>query len=163
MRVDMLFFPRMLLFSYVGPIRFLPAINSHLTADNFCSIVHAYFLPSGEALFGSPSLYAGYYSLRHQCRENCWQNWVLVRTFFLSVFNSLVLAAQCFAQLAIFVAVPVFLAVGSGLLFPLNTTASEAKLISFQILAGLGVGLRMQNSVLASSYCVFEKLNSEIN
>jgi hypothetical protein len=27
----------LLLFSYVGPIHFLPAINSHLTADNFCS------------------------------------------------------------------------------------------------------------------------------
>jgi hypothetical protein len=35
---------------YVSPIRFLPAINSRLTAANFCSIVNAYFLPGGEAL-----------------------------------------------------------------------------------------------------------------
>jgi len=47
----MLFFPPMLLTAPVGPIRFFPAIHSRLIADNFCSIVHAYFLPSGEALF----------------------------------------------------------------------------------------------------------------
>jgi hypothetical protein len=47
------------------------------------------------------------------------------------------------------VAAPVFLAVGSGLLFSLNTATSEAKLIGFQILAGIGVGLGMQNSLLA--------------
>jgi hypothetical protein len=47
------------------------------------------------------------------------------------------------------VAAPVFLAIGSGLLYSLNTTTSEAKIIGFQILAGIGVGFGMQNSLLA--------------
>ncbi|KAJ7675215.1 major facilitator superfamily domain-containing protein [Mycena rosella] len=44
---------------------------------------------------------------------------------------------------------PVFLAVGSGLLYTLNTSTSSAKIIGFQILAGVGTGMGMQNSLLA--------------
>ncbi|KAJ7500298.1 ABC transporter [Mycena galericulata] len=44
---------------------------------------------------------------------------------------------------------PMFLAVGSGLLFTLNTTSSSASIIGFQILAGVGTGMGMQNSLLA--------------
>jgi hypothetical protein len=43
------------------------------------------------------------------------------------------------------VAAPVFLAVGLGLAFSLNTTTSEAEVFGFQILAGIGIGLEMQN------------------
>ena len=54
----------LLLFSYVGPIHFLPVLNSRLMVDNFWATVHTYFLPSSEAPFGhciwhwSPSFYA---------------------------------------------------------------------------------------------------------
>jgi hypothetical protein len=41
----------MFLFSYVGPICFLPEINSRLATDNFCFIVRTHLLPSGEAPF----------------------------------------------------------------------------------------------------------------
>ncbi|KAK7018188.1 major facilitator transporter-like protein [Favolaschia claudopus] len=44
---------------------------------------------------------------------------------------------------------PVFLAIGSGLLYTLNTNSSSAKIIGFQILAGIGTGMGMQNSLLA--------------
>jgi len=44
---------------------------------------------------------------------------------------------------------PVFLAVGSGLLYTLTTTSPSARLIGFQILAGIGTGMGMQNSLLA--------------
>jgi MFS family permease len=47
------------------------------------------------------------------------------------------------------VVAPVFLAIGSGLLYSLNTTTSEAKIIGFQILAGIGVGMGMQNALVA--------------
>jgi hypothetical protein len=47
------------------------------------------------------------------------------------------------------VAAPVFQAIGSGPLYSLNTTTSEVKLIGFQILAGISVSFRMQNSLLA--------------
>ncbi|KAE9406660.1 transporter [Gymnopus androsaceus JB14] len=47
------------------------------------------------------------------------------------------------------VGAPIFLAVGSGLLYTLSTTTSSAQLIGFQILAGVGTGMGMQNSLLA--------------
>ncbi|KAJ6560945.1 hypothetical protein B0H10DRAFT_2201058 [Mycena sp. CBHHK59/15] len=43
----------------------------------------------------------------------------------------------------------VFLAVGSGLLYTLNTTTPESRLVGFQILAGVGIGMGMQNALLA--------------
>ncbi|KAF7364978.1 Major facilitator transporter-like protein [Mycena venus] len=47
------------------------------------------------------------------------------------------------------VVAPCFLAVGSGLLYTLNTSSSSAKIVGFQILAGIGTGMGMQNSLLA--------------
>ena len=47
------------------------------------------------------------------------------------------------------VASPVFITIGSGLLYLLDTNTSSAKIIGFQILAGVGVGFGMQNSLLA--------------
>ncbi|KAJ6566269.1 transporter [Mycena capillaripes] len=44
---------------------------------------------------------------------------------------------------------PCFLAVGSGLLYTLNTSSPSAHIIGFQILAGIGTGMGMQNSLLA--------------
>ncbi|KAJ7510510.1 ABC transporter [Mycena galericulata] len=44
---------------------------------------------------------------------------------------------------------PMFLAVGSGLLYTLSTTSSSASIVGFQILAGVGTGMGMQNSLLA--------------
>ncbi|KAK7044346.1 major facilitator transporter-like protein [Favolaschia claudopus] len=43
----------------------------------------------------------------------------------------------------------VVLAIGSGLLYTLTPTTSSAKLIGFQILAGIGIGLGMQNGMMA--------------
>ncbi|KAJ7666368.1 major facilitator superfamily domain-containing protein [Mycena rosella] len=47
------------------------------------------------------------------------------------------------------VCAPVFLAVGAGLLYTLDTSTSSSKIIGFQILAGVGTGMGMQNSLLA--------------
>jgi MFS family permease len=44
---------------------------------------------------------------------------------------------------------PFFLAIGSGLLFTLDTDTSGAKVIGFQILAGIGTGMGAQNSIIA--------------
>ncbi|KAJ7737380.1 ABC transporter [Mycena metata] len=44
---------------------------------------------------------------------------------------------------------PIFLAIGSGLLYTLNETTSSAKLVGFQILSGVGIGLGMQNALLS--------------
>ena len=42
-----------------------------------------------------------------------------------------------------------FLGIGAGLLFTLDTNTSGAKVIGFQILAGVGTGMGFQNSLLA--------------
>ncbi|KAF7358092.1 Major facilitator transporter-like protein [Mycena venus] len=47
------------------------------------------------------------------------------------------------------VVAPCFLAVGSGLLYTLRSSSSSASIIGFQILAGIGTGMGMQNSLLA--------------
>ncbi|KAJ7035291.1 ABC transporter [Mycena alexandri] len=47
------------------------------------------------------------------------------------------------------VVAPVFLAIGSGLLYTLTPSTSSAKLVGFQILAGVGIGMGMQNALLA--------------
>ncbi|KAJ7330852.1 ABC transporter [Mycena albidolilacea] len=43
---------------------------------------------------------------------------------------------------------PLFLAVGSGLLYSIKSSTSSASLIGLQILAGIGTGMGMQNSTL---------------
>ncbi|KAF7983097.1 hypothetical protein HWV62_24031 [Athelia sp. TMB] len=47
------------------------------------------------------------------------------------------------------VASPIFLAVGSGLFYTLSPSTPAATVVGFQILCGMGVGLGMQNSLLA--------------
>lgn len=44
---------------------------------------------------------------------------------------------------------PLFLGVGSGLLYTVNTTSSSAKVAGFQILVGVGTGMGVQNTLLA--------------
>ncbi|KAF7303146.1 Major facilitator transporter-like protein [Mycena kentingensis (nom. inval.)] len=44
---------------------------------------------------------------------------------------------------------PVIHAIGSGLLYTISPTTAAAKIIGFQILAGVGIGLGMQNTLLA--------------
>jgi len=49
----------------------------------------------------------------------------------------------------VLVAAPLFLALGSGLLYTLDATTSSAKIIGFQVLVGIGVGLGMQTPLSA--------------
>jgi len=44
---------------------------------------------------------------------------------------------------------PPFSAIGSGLLYTVGPATSEAKLIGFMILSGVGIGVTMQNSLFA--------------
>nr|GAT52315.1 tansporter [Mycena chlorophos] len=49
----------------------------------------------------------------------------------------------------LFASGPVFLAIGSGLLYTVGTNTSSGSLAGFQILVGLGCGLGLQNAVVA--------------
>jgi MFS family permease len=73
--------------------------------------------------------------------------------FMLGTVLSVISAGQIVGKIGYYwpflVAAPVFLALGSGLLYSLEQNTSEAKIIGFQILAGMGVGLGMQNALVA--------------
>jgi len=73
--------------------------------------------------------------------------------FMLGTVLSVISAGQLVGKFGYYwpflVASPVFLAVGSGLLYSLDVNTSSGKLIGFQILAGMGVGLGMQNALMA--------------
>ncbi|KAF8175690.1 major facilitator superfamily domain-containing protein [Mycena galopus ATCC 62051] len=47
---------------------------------------------------------------------------------------------------------PVFLGIGSGLLYSLETNTSGGKIAAFQILVGIGTGLGLQNSLLVIQF-----------
>ncbi|KAJ6577046.1 ABC transporter [Mycena vulgaris] len=73
--------------------------------------------------------------------------------FLLGVVLTVIGSGQLVARIAYYwpfiVGGPIFLAVGSGLLYSLNTTTPESKLIGFQILSGVGIGMGMQNALFA--------------
>ncbi|KAF8213916.1 ABC transporter [Mycena galopus ATCC 62051] len=47
------------------------------------------------------------------------------------------------------VVAPIFLAIGSGLLYTINTASSSAEITGLQILVGIGTGMGLQNALLA--------------
>ncbi|KAK4051704.1 hypothetical protein OIO90_004654 [Microbotryomycetes sp. JL221] len=72
----------------------------------------------------------------------------------LSIVLSVIIAGQIVGRVLyrfwpFLVAGPVFLAIGSGLLYTIDETTSAAKIIGYQILTGVGIGSVMQNSLLA--------------
>lgn len=71
----------------------------------------------------------------------------------LGVVLTVVLSGQIVGRFGYYwpflLASPIFLATGSGLLYSLNTNTNEAHIIGYQILAGIGTGMGMQNSLLA--------------
>ncbi|KAJ7160168.1 ABC transporter [Mycena filopes] len=73
--------------------------------------------------------------------------------FMLGTVITIVSAGQLVGQWGYYwpflVGSPVFLAIGSGLLYTLSTTTTASALVGFQILAGVGLGLGMQNSLIA--------------
>ncbi|KAJ7127677.1 hypothetical protein C8R44DRAFT_733117 [Mycena epipterygia] len=69
--------------------------------------------------------------------------------FMLSVVATIISSGQLIANWPFLIVSPMFLGIGSGLLYILNTHLSFARFIGFQILAGVGTGMGMQNSLLA--------------
>ncbi|KAJ6521163.1 ABC transporter [Mycena vulgaris] len=73
--------------------------------------------------------------------------------FILSVSLTSLITGQIVSKIGYYwpfiAAAPIFLGVGSGLLYSIGVNTSEAKLIGFQILSGVGTGLGMQNVMLA--------------
>ncbi|KAF7314643.1 Major facilitator transporter-like protein [Mycena kentingensis (nom. inval.)] len=73
--------------------------------------------------------------------------------FMLSTVASIIISGQLVGKFGRYypflLVAPVFLAIGSGLLYTISPTTASAKIVGFQILAGVGTGLGMQNSLLS--------------
>ncbi|KAJ7495444.1 ABC transporter [Mycena latifolia] len=89
--------------------------------------------------------------------------------FILSVALTSLICGQMISKLGYYwpflIVAPIFLGIGSGLLYSLETTTPEANLIGFQIISGIGTGLGMQNAMTALQ-CIcplFLFLNDPIN
>ncbi|KAJ7808133.1 transporter [Mycena olivaceomarginata] len=69
--------------------------------------------------------------------------------FMLDVVLTSLSAGQMVRSCPFLAVEPLFLAAGSGLLYSIKSSTSSATLIGFQILAGIGTGMGMQNSTFA--------------
>ncbi|KAJ7792046.1 ABC transporter [Mycena olivaceomarginata] len=91
-----------------------------------------------------------YQAVRHQSAT---KSGISLLPFMLGLVITIISAGQIVGRFGYYwpflVVAPCFLAVGSGLLYTLNPSSSSASVIGFQILAGIGTGMGMQNSLLA--------------
>ncbi|KAF8142681.1 ABC transporter [Mycena galopus ATCC 62051] len=69
--------------------------------------------------------------------------------FVLTVISSGQIVSRIGYYWPFLIVAPVFLAIGSGLLYTISLSTSSAQIIGFQILAGVGIGMGMQNALLA--------------
>ncbi|KAJ6495364.1 ABC transporter [Mycena sanguinolenta] len=114
------------------------AILAYSFLTRFSLLLFSYYIP----IF--------YQAVRHQTAT---KSGIDLLPFMLGVVITIISSGQMVGRFGYYwpflVLAPVFLAVGSGLLYTLSTTSSSASLIGFQILAGIGTGMGMQNSLLA--------------
>ncbi|KAJ6464617.1 putative transporter [Mycena vitilis] len=91
-----------------------------------------------------------YQAVRH---HSATQSGINLLPFMLGLVVTVISSGQLIAKLGYYwpflIAAPSFLAVGSGLLYTLSPASSSASIVGFQLLAGVGTGMGMQNSLLA--------------
>ncbi|KAJ3862931.1 ABC transporter [Lentinula novae-zelandiae] len=114
------------------------AIITYSFLTRFSLLLFSYYIP----IF--------YQAVRHRTATD---SGIDLLPFMLSVVLSVIGSGQLVGKFGYYwpflVCAPVFLAVGSGLLYTVSPTTTSAQLIGFQILAGVGTGMGMQNSLLA--------------
>lgn len=114
------------------------AIVSYCFLTRFSMLLFSYYIP----IF--------YQAVRHKSATT---SGVAILPFMMGTVLSMIIAGQTVAfhgrYWPFLVASPVFLAVGSGLLYTLTPSTSSASLVGFQILCGVGIGLGMQNAIMA--------------
>ncbi|KAJ7806014.1 ABC transporter [Mycena olivaceomarginata] len=114
------------------------AILSYSFLTRFSFLLFSYYIP----IF--------YQAVRHHSATT---SGIDLLPFMLAVILTVISAGQVVGKFGHYwpflVIGPGFLAVGSGLLYTLNPSTSSASIIGFQILAGVGTGMGMQNPILA--------------
>ncbi|KAF7314900.1 Major facilitator transporter-like protein [Mycena indigotica] len=100
-------------------------------------------------------LFAYYLPIFYQAARNhtATRSGIDLLPFMIAVILSAVVSGQIVSKLGIYfyflLIAPVFLAVGSGLMYTISPATSTASITGFQILAGIGTGLGMQNAFVA--------------
>ncbi|KAJ4474439.1 ABC transporter [Lentinula aciculospora] len=118
--------------------RSIYAIIAYSFLTRFSLLLFSYYIP----IF--------YQAVRHKTAT---ESGIDLLPFMLSVVLSVIGSGQIVGKFGYYwpflVCAPVFLAVGSGLLYTVSTSISSPQLVGFQILAGVGTGMGMQNALLA--------------
>jgi MFS family permease len=118
--------------------RSIYAIMAYSFLTRFALLLFSYYIP----IF--------YQAVRHKSATSSGIN---LLPFMLGVVVSVLGSGQLVGRFGYYwpflAASPLFLAVGSGLLFTLRTSTASAKLVGFQILTGIGTGTGMQLTLLA--------------
>ncbi|KAJ7286552.1 ABC transporter [Mycena rebaudengoi] len=118
--------------------RSIYAILAFCLLTRFSLLLFSYYIP----------IY--YQAVKHRSATN---SGIELLPFMLGVVVTVISTGQIVGKFGYYwpflVAAPMILAIGSGLLYTLETTSSAATIIGFQILAGVGTGMGMQNSLLA--------------
>ncbi|KAF7331626.1 Major facilitator transporter-like protein [Mycena kentingensis (nom. inval.)] len=116
------------------------AICAYAFLTRFSLLLFSYYIP----IF--------YQAVRH---HSATKSGIDLLPFMLGVVLTVILAGQVVGRVPrigfwpFLFCSPIFLAVGSGLLYTLSSSTSSAALVGFQILAGVGTGMGMQNSLIA--------------
>ncbi|KAJ7666848.1 putative transporter [Mycena polygramma] len=114
------------------------AILAYSFLTRFSLLLFSYYIP----IF--------YQAVRHHTAT---KSGIDLLPFMLGVVVTVISSGQLVAKFGYYwpflIAAPSFLAVGSGLLYTLSPASSSASIVGFQILAGVGTGMGMQNSLLA--------------
>ncbi|KAJ7867670.1 ABC transporter [Mycena olivaceomarginata] len=118
-----------------------------------CSVwaILAYSFLTRFSLF----LFSYYIPIFYQAvrQQSATKSGIALLPFMLGLVITIISSAQIVGRFGYYwpflIVAPCFLAVGSGLLYSLNMSSSSATLVGYQILAGVGTGMGMQNSLLA--------------
>ncbi|KAJ6530991.1 ABC transporter [Mycena vulgaris] len=118
--------------------RSIYAIIAYCFLTRFSLLLFSYYIP----IF--------YQAVRHRSATS---SGIDLLPFMLGVVLTVISTGQLVGKFGYYwhflVIAPLFLGVGSGLLYSLNANTTSAKLVGFQILAGVGTGMGMQNALLS--------------
>ncbi|KAF7364622.1 Major facilitator transporter-like protein [Mycena venus] len=114
------------------------AILAYCFLDRFAILVYSYYIP----IF--------FQAVRH---HSATKSGIDILPFMLAQVLTIIAAGQVVSRMGYywhFLALgPIFLGVGSGLLYTVNTSSTGAKIAGFQIILGVGTGMGVQNTLLA--------------
>ncbi|KAJ7767000.1 ABC transporter [Mycena maculata] len=133
---------------FIGERAMVPTAIFH--SWSICAIVTYCFLTRFSLLLFSYYIPIFFQAVKH---HSATQSGIDLLPFMISIVVTVIGSGQIVGRTGSYwpflLIAPAFLGVGSGLLYTLTTTSTSATIVGFQILAGIGTALGMQNSSIA--------------